>query len=265
MTEKTRSHFGARIAKAALFTALAAAALTGGAAAQEACPQEAIDVATTPVPMQRSATLAKHRRLMLSINQSADIVLFGDSLAEGWDPKLPPLNSYKVVNLGLGADTTQNALWRLDQFEKNILDPSIVIVLLGTNNMGAVPESCGVAAGILAGLERVHKLWPQAHVIYFGMPPRGRFFSDFQVPRTATNAEVAKALTERPWAEYIDVDRELTCGLVDRDTDPGRLLGALSTPLSRCGNYKSDGVHLTPRGYQVLSDILGRDRTQTKD
>jgi len=265
MTEIRRWHFAARIGTAALFAALAAAALTGGAAAQEACPQEAIDVATTPVPMQRSATLAKHRKQMEMIGQPADIVLFGDSLSEGWDVSLPPLNNYKAVNLGLGADTTQNVLWRIDQIQKNALDPSIVIVFAGTNNLGAVAQPCGVAAGILAVLDKTHALWPKAHVIYFGMPPRGKFFTDHQAARTAANAEVAAAIASRGWAEYIDLDAELPCGLMDKDTDPGRLLGSWFTPLMRCGNYKTDGVHLTPRGYQVLSEILARDRTQTKD
>lgn len=236
--------------------ALVLALASPPALAEVACDSAAIAVATTPVPMQRSPTLAKHFRLMEATHHPADVILLGDSLAEQWRQDLPPLSTFKTVNLGIGSDMTQNVLWRLNQMADNSLGPRLVIVLLGTNNLSAIPEPCGIVAGITSVVERAHGLWPEATVVFVAIPPRGMEFSDFDDRRQAVNAAMADFASRSAWLKYINVDDPLTCGLYGRNDYLEYFLSWFTYPAKRCSSYQSDGLHLTTDGYKIIGDAI---------
>jgi hypothetical protein len=70
---------------------------------------------------------------------------------------------YKTVHIGIGGDKTQNVPWRLDHGVEG-LQPRLVIVLVGNNNMFFTPETGVEAAakGIQMCVTNVRDKFPQA-------------------------------------------------------------------------------------------------------
>jgi lysophospholipase L1-like esterase len=85
------------------------------------------------------------------------VVFLGDSITQGWGGGLgAAFPGIQVANRGISGDTTRGILLRLEE-DVLALNPSAVVLLIGTNDLeeGATPE---IIAGnlklILAGLER---------------------------------------------------------------------------------------------------------------
>src|SRR5690349_17996736 len=76
----------------------------------QACPGKADT--TTPSPTSYSARSdSAYQEVQTFAVKEVDLVLVGDSLAQAFDEStLRPLS---VINLGVGGDKTQNALYRL--------------------------------------------------------------------------------------------------------------------------------------------------------
>lgn len=78
-----------------------------------------------------------------TIEQDQNAVVFlGDSITQGWGGGLAAaFPGVKVANRGIGGDTTRGVLIRLQE-DVLALNPSAVVLLIGTNDLddGAVPE-----------------------------------------------------------------------------------------------------------------------------
>lgn len=259
------SHAAGSIRPAIASALLLAAAMTpalGAASADEACPPAAIAVATTPVPPQYVVKLEAHLDKMKRLDQSdAQIVLFGDSLVEGWPADMAPLDRFKVVNLGIGGDATQNALWRLQQYKTNALAPRYVIMTLGTNNLGAGDPPCGIAEGVRQTLDGLHALWPSAEIIFIAIPPRGDYLDFRDDDRRAANEEIQRSIADRPFAKYVNVDAVVSCDFAGNVGFFDHMIGWLFPPAWRCGNYRADAIHFNANGYATLGAILGGKAT----
>ena len=106
-----------------------------------------------------------------------DILLVGDSITQQWGSTIndKPLNAawqknfakYKTLNIGISGDKTENVLWRIDRGGIEGLQPRLVVLLVGTNNRFAVPEtgSQSVAKGIELCVRNIRKKLPQAEVL----------------------------------------------------------------------------------------------------
>ena len=78
-----------------------------------------------------------------------DIYFLGDSITRRWgagEEKYKELLAnwnqnlfgWNAANFGLGGDKTQNVLWRLEQGELDGVHPKIIVLLVGTNNVGRI-------------------------------------------------------------------------------------------------------------------------------
>src|SRR5436309_2921240 len=67
------------------------------------------------------------------------VLFFGDSLTEGWDAAAwkKELAPRGVLNAGINGDRTDHLLWRLEHGNLAGPPPRAVIVLIGTNDLGA--------------------------------------------------------------------------------------------------------------------------------
>ncbi len=114
-----------------------------------------------------------------------DILLVGDSITQQWGSPLDnkPLNAawqkhfgpYKTLNIGIGGDKTQNVLWRLDHGGVEGLEPRLIVVLIGNNNMFFTPQT-GIepaAQGIKMCVANVREKFPKADVIAVKVFPCG--------------------------------------------------------------------------------------------
>jgi len=85
-------------------------------------------------------------------------------------------HGWNAANFGWGADRTQNILWRLEHGELDGVDPKVIVLLAGTNNVGAQPRDEQTIAEIARGVKAIVALCrqkaPQATIILTAIFPR---------------------------------------------------------------------------------------------
>lgn len=187
---------------------------------------------------ERFQTLRQHPD-----RQDAKLVFMGDSITEGW-PNLAPeiwaktFGPLSPLCLGIGGDRTQHLLWRMDHGELSGLNPRVLVLLIGINNLngGDAPDAC--IRGVDAVLSRIHKNLPDTSILLLGLLPSGEHADD---PLRARIHKVNQGLASlrRPLVFY---------------ADPG------SNFLRRDGSIDAelmpDFLHPAPRGYEVLARAL---------
>ena len=207
-----------------------------------------------------TAWLDTHGNLVKTVqaNQGPiDILLVGDSITEQWGSTLmgPPLNAlnaawqkhfgqYKTVNLGIGGDKTQNVLWRLDHGGVAGIEPRLIILLIGNNNMFFTPETGiePVAQGIEVCVDNLREKFPKAPVIVMKVfpahAPGNQFYEDIK----KVNAALDKLhLDANPKVHVLDLWNDM----VNAD-------GTLNR-----GLFAPDNIHLTQAGgYQLYATKL---------
>jgi lysophospholipase L1-like esterase len=83
---------------------------------------------------------------------------------------------WNAGNFGWGGDTTQNILWRLENGELEGVNPKVIVILAGTNNVGTHSDSAAdvaeITKGIRAILNACQKKAPTATIILTAILPR---------------------------------------------------------------------------------------------
>jgi len=172
----------------ALLSSLALVALLPWVAALSAAPA-AMPALSTPVPaahVDASAPLAKKDKgAFLKLHESflargkagpIGLLFLGDSITYWWI-KAPHIwqayyDKYQPANFGIGGDTTQNVIWRIENGELDGIHPRIVVLMIGTNNSGSY-----TAAEIFAADKKIVELIrakiPETKVLLLAIFPRG--------------------------------------------------------------------------------------------
>ncbi len=187
-----------------------------------------------------------------------DLYFLGDSITRRWgtsDPQYREMYAnwrtnffgWNAGNFGWGGDTAQNVLWRVRNGELDGVHPKVIVILAGTNNLGAADAADHgdalvdeVTGGIRAILETIHEKAPGATVILTGVLPRndGR--------RGTTLIPAIRRINER-LARLGDGRRIRFVDLSDRLADrEGHLVDGVTV----------DGLHLSVKGYQLWADAL---------
>jgi lysophospholipase L1-like esterase len=178
-----------------------------------------------------------------------EIVMLGDSITHFWggDPVGGRRNGtnewdrlfagHSVVNLGYGWDRTENVLWRLTHGEFDNASPKVVVVMIGTNNMGLnTPEE--IAAGIQAICEEIHRRLPKTHILLLGIFPRGPKPDATRAKVGQVNELIAK-FDGHTGVTYLDIGAKFL--------EPD---GSITREMM--GDY----LHPTAKGYQVWADAM---------
>lgn len=145
-----------------------------------ASPQ-ADNPATTPGPRTDQGILPRQTEVLRRAREEgpADVVFLGDSITQGWEGAgkavwardLAPLGA---LNLGVSGDRTEHVLWRLQEAPITRLEPRVVVVMIGTNNLGHGSSNAEqTLAGVRAVLTTVREQAPQAAVVLLEIFPRG--------------------------------------------------------------------------------------------
>jgi lysophospholipase L1-like esterase len=93
------------------------------------------------------------------------VVFLGDSITQGWGDDFRGLfPGMKAANRGIGGDTTRGMLLRLAD-DCLALDPSGVVMLMGTNDLeeGAEPET--IAANVKAIIAAIESKNPRTPIV----------------------------------------------------------------------------------------------------
>ena len=75
-------------------------------------------------------------------NETGAVVFLGDSITQGWNSLAKVFPDFKVVNRGIGGDTTRGVLYRLNA-DVLALKPTAVVLLIGINDIGLNAEPAG--------------------------------------------------------------------------------------------------------------------------
>lgn len=186
------------------------------------------------------------RRVETTLAGRVDVVFLGDSITQGWEAagKDTWARTYagrNAANFGFSGDRTEHVLWRLDNGEIIGLDPKLVVVMIGTNNLTAGHSPSDTVHGIRAVVGRLLAGLPRAKVLLLGVFPRARDAGDPLRVRVAdVNAGVA-AMADGQRVFYHDMGTAFT----RRDGELRYLL-------------MPDALHLSASGYEVWAYAIER-------
>jgi beta-glucosidase len=151
-------------------------------------PFQAFDrtpTAVIPAPQTMSWWTTRHEHTLARIRQGdVDLLMIGDSITQRWaDEGRQVWNAYyghrRAVNLGFSGDRTEHVLWRLNHGEIDGIDPTLAVVMIGTNNTGARHDPPkDTAAGIQAILSTLRTRLPDTKILLLGVFPRGASTDD---------------------------------------------------------------------------------------
>jgi lysophospholipase L1-like esterase len=137
-------------------------------------------------------------------------------------------------------------LWRLEQGELDGVNPKVVVVLAGTNNIGstsplgesdAETRAAEVARGVAALVREIRQRAPAATVVVTGITPRDDNVAVMPVVRKANRA--ISRLADGKTVRYININEQLAF-------PDGRLRDGMA----------HDGLHLAPPAYQIWANAL---------
>ena len=158
-----------------------------------------------------------------------EIVMLGDSITHFWGGDPPDgrrtgvaewdrlFAGRRVVNLGYGWDRTENVLWRLTHGEFEGVSPDVVVVMIGTNNVGRdTPDD--IAAGVWAICRTIRERSPSTRLLLLAVFPRGERPNPSR-DRVAEINERLAAFDGRDGITYLDIGATFLGqdGSIDRD------------------------------------------------
>ena len=101
---------------------------------------------TQPAPRTDQNSLKAHTQLLEKTKKGViDIYFEGDSIARRWGATdysaflanwNENFHGWNAADFGWGADKIQNILWRLNNGELDGVNPKVIVLLAGTNNVG---------------------------------------------------------------------------------------------------------------------------------
>jgi len=165
-------------------------------------------------------------------------VFLGDSITEGWNWGEWGLEIWNVAykprgafNYGIGGDNTQGVLYRIHHGEFDGLTPKVVVLNIGTNNIGFFPDA-DTAQAIQTIVKDLRTKMPKAKIILMGIFPRQGDFQDSAVD--TINAAIKSTAN----VTYIDLGSKLRAS-------HGNVVAA---------DYRDDQLHINANGYKIWHD-----------
>jgi lysophospholipase L1-like esterase len=207
------------------------------------------NTAIVPTPFQ-----PKRHEGFLAVAKKGDIdILFmGDSITDGWrtggkavfEKYFAPL---KTANFGIGGDKTQGVLWRMENGELEGYTPKLMMLMIGTNNIGGVKKDgtttgntpAEIAEGIKAIVDKFRGKFPQAKVLLLGVFPRN--VSPDSAQRKAVNDinKIIAKFDDGKNVRYLDIGDKFLAkdGTLPKDIMP-------------------DALHPNLRGYEIWAEAV---------
>lgn len=214
-------------------------------------------LAPTEIPTPRTdpnSSLA-HTQLVAKAGQRGiDLYFVGDSIVRRWgasDPQYTELQrnwqenffGWNAGNFGWGADRIENILWRLENGELDGVNPKVIVLLAGTNNVGPQQGDDTTVADVTKGIQTLLRVCrgkaPRATIILTALFPRNDNMAAMPIiDRINTNLS---RLADGKTIRFLNVNDRLA----DRDD---RLFDGMMN--------SGDKLHPTVKGYQVWADGL---------
>ncbi|MEP6618400.1 MAG: GDSL-type esterase/lipase family protein [bacterium] len=179
-----------------------------------------------------------------------DVYFEGNSITRRWGATDYPANlanwnanflGWNAADFGWGADKIENMLWRVENGELDGVNPKVIVILAGTNNVGAWPGDEAKVTDITRGLKALIDLCrakaPGATIIVTAIFPRNDNMA--VVPEINRINENLARFADGRKIRYVNVNDRLA----DKD---GVLYEGMTV----------DKLHPTVKGYQIWADAL---------
>jgi lysophospholipase L1-like esterase len=211
--------------------------------------------ADQPAPRTDANSRLAHEQLLEKAKKGGiDIYFEGDSITRRWGCSDSQYKSFlanwkenffgwNAADFGWGADSIQHILWRLQNGELDGVNPKIIVVLAGTNNIGRFPGNdekiADITRGLKAILDTCRSKAPEATIIMTAIFPRNDNLA--VMPTINKINENIAGFCDGKKVRYLNVNDKLA----DQD-------GKLFDGMMNAG----DKLHPTVKGYQVWADGL---------
>lgn len=206
------------------------------------------------IPRMDANSRTAHQQLVDKARKGRiDLYFLGDSITRRWGATDYPeflknwnenFHGWNAANFGWGGDTIQNIHWRILNGELDGVNPKVIVLMAGTNNLGSLNAASGteqkvaeVVEGLQAILKTCRTIAPDATVILMGITPRG----DNAIAAAAVdiaNERIAR-LADGKQIKWLNINSKLT-------DERGQLLDGVTV----------DRLHLSLKGYQIWADEL---------
>jgi lysophospholipase L1-like esterase len=209
------------------------------------------------VPMLSPQFAAKHQaNLEVARAGGGELLLAGDSITDFWRNTEGPyagkavldkyFGQWKIANFGIAGDTTQGVLYRLQHGEGQGFAPRAIMLMIGTNNT-ARNTAAEIAEGIGAVVLELRRDFPQAKILLLAVFPRGRANDPVREVIADINQRIAR-LDDGRMVRYLDIGK-----------------GFLDATGNIPQDVMSDGLHPTPRGYEIWAEAVKAPLTALMD
>jgi len=207
--------------------------------------------ADVPSPRTDKNSEIAHEKLLAKAHQGRiDVYFIGDSITRRWGATDYPqflenwrknFFGWNAGDFGWGADGIQNILWRLEHGELDGVNPKVIVILAGTNNVGKTPQNedkiAEIARGMKAVVDVCQRKAPAAKIVLTAIFPRN------------DNPAVIPTINEinQRYAQLADGKTVRFLNINDQLADEHGVLHEGVT---------MDQLHPTLKGYQIWADAL---------
>jgi lysophospholipase L1-like esterase len=212
---------------------------------------EGDSLAFTPEARTDKNSQLAHEMLLEKARQgSIELYFEGDSITRRWGATDYPdflanwrrnFFGWNAADFGWGADGIQNILWRLENGELDGVNPKVIVILAGTNNVGKTPADDAKVAEITRGIKALVDLCrrkaPSATIVLMAIFPRND--SLVAIPAINRINQNIAALADGSSVRFLNINDKLA----DKN---GVLFEGMTV----------DKLHPTLKGYQVWADAL---------
>jgi len=199
---------------------------------------------SAPEPRKDAMAVRSFERINDQVKSLPYRVLFlGDSITERWNEPLwdakrvwdANMPSRGVLNAGVSGDRTEHLRWRLEHGNLAGPAPKGVVLLIGTNDLGAGRPPAEAAEGIRETLLQLRTQLPQTRILLLGLWPRGASPNDWLRQEVIQTNNLAQSCADGGMVTYADIGGVLLepNGVLSKDISP-------------------DYLHFTAAGYRRL-------------
>ncbi len=205
-------------------------------------PRTAEDAVTPTIRWQE-----RHDKFVARAREgNIDLLFLGDSITDNWPTlgkeswdKLAP---YKPANFGIGGDRTEHVLWRVLNGELDGISPKVVVLNIGTNNIGdgnhADEKPEWAAAGVEKIVEVIRQKLPQSKVLLLAIFSRNGKDSELNRKAIRVNQIISK-LDDGKAIRYLDIGKHF---LDENGETPNEIM--------------PDKLHPYAKGYEIWFEAM---------
>lgn len=200
---------------------------------------------TASTPDDARVAMGKHQIFLDRIKDGPiDLLFLGDSITDFW-PKTGEYTwlqfaKYNPADFGISGERTEAMLWRLNNGELEGIHPKVVVLMMGTNNIGQgnpdKPE--WAAAGVTKIVQTLREKLPESKILLLAVFPRDGA-KDRKRSDVERINEVISKLDDGQHVRFLDI------GKVFLDAN-----GEIPTDVMR------DHLHPTTKGYKLWYNAI---------